>query len=283
MTHASPVRCGRISYTNDLPVYAAFDLGALPFPGTLREGVPTQLNRALLSGELDISPVSSFFYYQHQDALTALPHVCIGSRREVKSIYCISRRHPRELAGTRIAVTRESSTGRALFETICATWFGFSPTYSESDEPFEAYRADGTPCLVIGDAAIDAALAVPQGHAHDVGLLWHEHTGENMVYALWAARNDFLDQRHADVTAIGRSLLESVRWSEAHADRVIARAQEMRRRPPEFYEAYYQTLNYHLDEPANKGLALFVLLASKLGLLEVPTSAGTQRIRLVNA
>src|ERR1700687_792840 len=96
-TIVAPLRCGRISYTNDLPVYAAFDLGVMEFPGLLRAGVPTELNQALLDGELDVSPVSSFFYYQQQDRLSRLNDVCIGSRGEVRSIYCISERHPREL------------------------------------------------------------------------------------------------------------------------------------------------------------------------------------------
>ena len=73
------IRCGRISYTNDLPVYAAFDAGAVDFPGTLVSGVPTELNAMLLAGALDVSPISSFFYAQHADALVLLPEICIGS------------------------------------------------------------------------------------------------------------------------------------------------------------------------------------------------------------
>jgi chorismate dehydratase len=280
MTEPGGPRCGRIAYTNDLPVYAAFDAGALQFPGTLHEGVPTDLNEALLAGRLDISPVSSFFYLQHQDELTSLPLACIGSRREVKSIYCISPRHPRELAGTTIAVTRESATGRALLEAICRAYYGFAPQFVDAEDPFAAYREAGMPCLLIGDKAIDAALATPAAESFDVGLLWHELTGKDMVYALWAARNEYVSAHREDVARVSMALDMAIQWGEANMDQVIARAQAMRSRPAGFYESYYRTLNYRLDTPALVGLSTFARLVEDVGLLSEPEArAGAHRIR----
>ncbi|HXW52386.1 MAG TPA: MqnA/MqnD/SBP family protein, partial [Candidatus Acidoferrales bacterium] len=92
-------RCGRISYTNDLPIYAAFDDGALLFPGTLSADVPAALNRSLVAGELDISPISSALYPEHAGELLLLPHVCVGARADVRSIFCISASHPAKLQG----------------------------------------------------------------------------------------------------------------------------------------------------------------------------------------
>ena len=54
------LRCGRIAYTNVLPVYAAFDAGAIAYPGSLHDGVPARLNAMLLGGELDMGPLSAF-------------------------------------------------------------------------------------------------------------------------------------------------------------------------------------------------------------------------------
>ena len=270
--NASGPRCGRIAYTNDLPVYAAFDAGALPFPGTLEEGVPTELNAALLAGRLDISPVSSFFYLQHQDALTALPDACIASRRDVKSIYCISPRHPRELSGVAIAVTRESATGRALFEAVCRAYYGFAPEFVEADEPVAQYREARMPCLLIGDKAIDAALAAPASDAYDVGSLWHALSGKDMVYALWAARNEFMNEFPDEVDRVARALADAIRWGQSHMDQVIARAQAMRPRPAGFYASYYKTLNFSLDEAALDGLRTFARLAEDLGMISVPAA-----------
>lgn len=282
MRAASGPRCGRISYTNDLPVYAAFDLGVLEFPGRLIGAAPSELNRALLAGELDISPVSSIFYAQHAGSLAAMPDLCIGSRHEAKSIQCISREHPRRLAGLEIAVTTESATGRALFDVICRQGYGFAPHLKPSDDPLAEHIRSGTPCVLIGDAAIDAALAAP-AEAYDIGALWYELTGEDMVYALWAARKDALMETqplHDPIAAVLRALRGSVEFGREHMDKVVALAQSQRPRPPGFYEMYYQTLNYAYDAKAQKGFALFCEMAKSCGVLnpapKLPDASSTR-------
>jgi chorismate dehydratase len=261
------IRCGRISYTNDLPVYAAFDAGAVTFPGSLTSGIPTALNRQLLAGDLDCSPVSSFFYAQHADELVLLPGICIGSRREVRSIYCVSVRPPSSLAGVPIAVTRESATGRALFATICATNYGFAPEFVESDDPFATYAADGSPCILIGDRAIDAYLAAPSTHTYDLGELWRDLTGNEMVYAVWAARRKALERDQEAVHAARQALMLSLEWGERNIDEVIRRAQAQIARPSDFYGAYYAALNFHFDRSAQSGLSSFFAAAAACGLL----------------
>lgn len=268
MTDA-PLRCGRISYTNDLPIYAAFDAGAVECPAELVSGVPTRLNEMLLSGALDVSPISSFFCAEHAAQLIVLPGVCIGSRDEVRSIYCISKAPPSALDGVPIAVTTESSTGRNLFATVCAERYGFMPRFVPTDDPFAAYRDDGAPCLVIGDRAIDAYLAAAPGDAYDVGTLWHELTGKQMVYAVWAARRDAAARRPGDVDALARSLRAAAAWGASHPDAVIRAAQSVIPRANGFYEAYYRTLDFDFDDDARIGLETFYALAAKHGLLAV--------------
>jgi chorismate dehydratase len=262
------IRCGRISYTNDLPVYAAFDAGAVAFPGTLISGVPTELNAKLLAGELDVSPISSFYYGQHAAEFVLMPDICIGSRREVRSIYCVSARPPSSLAGVPIAVTRESASGRALFATICATFYGFRPVYIESDDPFAAFAADGSPCIVIGDKGIDAYLSAPSGQAYDLGKLWRDHTGDEMVYAVWAARRDAANRDPAGVHAAAHALNAALTWGEQHRTAVIARAQQQIARPNGFYVEYYDALNFRFDPAAQAGLSAFFAAAAAAGLLE---------------
>ena len=262
-----PLRCGRISYTNDLPVYAAFDADEVRCPATLVSGVPTRLNEMLLAGELDVSPISSFFCAEHADEFVVLGGIGIGSRDAVRSIYVISSRPPQELAGLPIAVTKESSTGRNLFATICAERYGFMPVYVDADDPFESYRTDGSPCLVIGDKAIDAHLAAGESRSYDVGALWHDTTDRKMVYAVWAVRRDVAQRRNDEVAALGRALVASELWGRSHRDRVIAAAQAAIPRDPAFYSDYYSTLEYDFDGYAQLGLATFYRLAARHGLL----------------
>ena len=281
MCSVSGARCGRISYTNDLPVYAAFDAGAIEFPGTLHPGVPADLNRKLLAGELEISPVSSFFYAQHADELTLLPYVCIAAHGPVKSVCCISARHPRDLAGAPVAVTRESATGRALFDVICRKHYGFAPEFHVSADPFAEHRSSGAACLLIGDTAIEAALASLAEHVFDVGSLWRDLTGLGMVYAVWAARNDYAGL-HADrVALVMNALRDGLGWSETHMAQVVATAQALRPRPPGFYEAYYQALDFHFRTPAGNGTSRDDLREGMNAFFELAASFGLMPTRPV--
>lgn len=265
-------RCGRISYTNDLPVYTAIDEAVLPFPGTMIADVPARLNQALMDGQVDMSPVSSAFYAQHADELVLLPDICIGAHAKVLSICCISAVAPPALAGRTIAVTNESVTGRMLFQLICRRYFGFDPLMTESDDPFARHLADGTPCLLIGDKAIDAAAQVPLGSVYDVGELWHRVSGSGMVYAVWAARNDYVARALAQVRAAALALRDSLAWGLEHIHRVIARAQAIRPRSDDFYEEYYRALRFHFDEESRTALVRFMQAAHETNLLEdVPT------------
>src|SRR5271166_6868345 len=108
------LRCGRIKYTNDLPIYAAFDAGAIEYPGSLHADVPSRLNAALLSGQLDMSPISAFTWAANAGQLVLLPDLCIGARDEVVSVVLVSPVPPAQLDGTPIYISNESATGRYL-------------------------------------------------------------------------------------------------------------------------------------------------------------------------
>ena len=259
-------RCGRIAYTNDLPVYAAFDARAVSFPGTLRSDVPAALNRALLSGELDCSPISSFFYAQHHEEFVLLPHVCIGSHRDVKSILLFSALPPDRLAGHLILVTEESATGRALLETVCRLKYGFAPALVESSDPFALYKSGGA-CLLIGDKAIDASFDAPQEHVHDLGALWHKLFARPMVYAVWAARRAYAAAEPDSVAKLADALERARDWGRHNMEKVVVLAQRSHARPRGFYEEYYRFLNFEFDAAAQAGLTSFFESAASCGVL----------------
>jgi chorismate dehydratase len=261
-------RCGRISYTNDLPVYAGIDAGALLFPGSMVAGVPSQLNAAILDGDLDISPVSSALYAEHAESLALLPGVCIGAAQKVHSIALLSAVPPERLAGRTIAVTTESLTGRILLQVICRIWHGFDPVLAPSDDPLAQHLADGTPCLLIGDKAIDAAQAVPGAAIHDLGELWHRFTGMGMVYAVWAVRDQYLRDTPDQTRSVAAALKDSLDWGLANIGRVIERAHAIRPRAQDFYGEYYRALNFRFDRTAREALEKFFAIAADAGVLK---------------
>ena len=261
------LRSGRIAYTNDLPIYTAFDAGAVRFPGALVSDVPASLNRMLLDGRLDLSPISAFAYAANPDVLALLPGLCIGSRKDVWSVVCVSRAPLAELDGATIAVTRESASGLNLLRVLLERRYGVRATFVESDDPFAAAAA-GRPALLIGDRAIDAQQTFTPAHVHDLGSHWHEWTGGDMVYAVWAVRRDVLASHRDEVARALDALIAAQHWGAEHPERILAAAQTEHPRPAGFYAAYYATLNFAFDEAARRGLGRYIRELHAAGAIE---------------
>jgi chorismate dehydratase len=243
-------------YTNDLPIYTAFDEGAVDFPGTLVADVPAALNGMLADGRLDMSPISAFSYAQHAETLVLLPDLCIGSRREVWSVILVSAEPLQALDGATIAVTSESASGRNLLRVLLEGKYGVRARFLQTDDPAAAVRR-GEPTLLIGDRAIDAQLTCPPERVHDLGSLWFAWTGMDMVYAVWAVRRDVLARDRAAVLGALAAFREARAWGTTHEERIIAAAQARYPRPAGFYAAYYETLNFTFDASARAGLARY--------------------------
>jgi chorismate dehydratase len=262
----SELRAGRIIYTNDIPIYAAFDRGAVAFPGSLVEAVPAGLNAMLLDGRLDLSPISAFAYLANADRLSLLGRLCIGSRGDVWSVVLVSSEPLGALDGVEIAVTRESASGRNLLRVLLERRYGVRARFVEVDDPFAAALA-GQPAFMIGDRAIDAQLGFAPGLVHDLGSLWHEWTGLDMVYAVWAARKDVVRANPAGVRGALEALVASRAWGYANPEPVIGAAQARVLRPAGFYAAYFATLNFELDERALAGLGRFAGELAAIGAI----------------
>src|SRR5262249_47209880 len=78
---APMVKLGRISYVNMAPVFYRVDAEVEEV-----QGVPTDLNRMLVDGELDTAPISSIEYARNADRLRLLPRLCVASEGAVDSI-----------------------------------------------------------------------------------------------------------------------------------------------------------------------------------------------------
>lgn len=266
------LRCGRIRYTNDLPVYAAFDADAIVYPGTLHADVPAELNARLLDGRLDLSPISAFTWIEHANDLVLLPDLCIGARDRVVSVVLVSPMPPALLDGTPIFITGESASGRNLLRVILERRYGVRPTYVAESQPL-ARASSGKPTLLIGDAAIDAHERFPAEHVYDLGALWHEWTGQQTVFAVWAARRDAYERDPDAVRECMHALTDAYTWSRSHMEFVVAQAERAFPRPPGFYESYYGHLNFTFHSAAQSGLATFCRELLAIGAIaNVPSS-----------
>jgi chorismate dehydratase len=240
------VRLGRISYVNMAPVFYRVDADVEEV-----QGVPTELNRMLVDGELDTAPISSIEYARNADRLRLLPRLCVASEGAVDSIQLVSRK-PLEQVRV-VAVTSESATSVALTKVLLP----------EAEQvPLEAYdEADAK--LLIGDAALKSAFEDPTPH-HDLGRLWLERTGLPMVFAVWACPEPLAD----GLAELEDALVSSVRQARAEPEQLAREAAERYGYPAGFLARYFEKLRYSFGPRERAGLYTFLEMARDVGELE---------------
>src|SRR5436853_5711985 len=156
------IRLGRISDVNMAPVVYRLEAEVEEI-----QGVPTDLNRRLIAGELDLAPISSIEYARNADRLRILPRLCVSSEGAVDSIQLVSRSPLEQVR--RIAVTPESATSIVLTKVLLPEADHVPLAEGDAD-------ADADAKLLIGDAALRSAFEDPTPH-HGLGRLWLERTG----------------------------------------------------------------------------------------------------------
>ena len=269
------VRVGHIEFLNCYPLY--FGLEQRAAEGLAGEaafelvpGVPTGLNRMLLSGTIDFGPISSIEYGRGFRQLRLSRRLSISSKGAVDSIQLVSRRPLEEVE--RIALTPKSATSVTLLKTIMKLKYGLSPVYDELlRTPEEALR-DHDAVLLIGDEALEALyFPLPDTRLYDLGHLWREWTGHPMVYAVWAARDDYLGAHSAELLAVEDELVRSMDYSREAAPRVVQAASGLWRFDRPCLDRYFQVLHYGFSEEYREGLRRFFELAYEAGeLADVP-------------
>jgi chorismate dehydratase len=243
----SVIKLGRIGYVNMAPVFFRLDAEVEEIVG-----VPTELNRRLVTGELDVAPISSIEYARNADSLRLLPRLCVSSEGAVESIQLISKT-PLEKIRT-VAVTPESATSVVLTKVLFP-----DAVHVPLGEEAEAK-------LLIGDAALKSAFEDPTPH-HDLGRLWLERTGLPMVFAVWAAP----EPTHPGLVELEDALVESVRAARAAPEQLAYESGDRYGYPAGFLARYFEKLRYRFGPRERAGLYTFLELARDVGELdEVP-------------
>src|SRR5213594_3535961 len=238
------IRLGRISYVNMAPVFYRLDADVEEVAG-----VPTELNRLTLAGEIDLAAISSIEYARHADRLRILPRLCVSSEGAVDSIQLVSRVPLEQVR--RIAVTPESETSVVLTKVLLP---------EAEHVPLEE-EADAK--LLIGDAALRSAFEDPTPH-YDLGRLWLERTGLPMVFAVWACLEPLAD----GLAELEQALVASVRLARAEPERLAHEASERYGYPAGFLTRYFEKLRYRFGPRERAGLMTFLELAQEVGELD---------------
>ena len=238
------IKLGRIGYVNMAPVFFRLEADVEEIVG-----VPTELNKKLVAGELDVAPISSIEYARNAETLRLLPRLCVSSDGAVESIQLISKT---PLEGIRtVAVTPESATSVVLTRVLFP------------DAELVPLGEDAEAKLLIGDAALKSAFEDPTPH-HDLGRLWLERTGLPMVFAVWACN----EPTHPDLAELEDALVDSVRQARAEPEQLAFEAAERYGYPAGFLARYFEKLRYRFGPRERAGLYTFLELARDAELLD---------------
>jgi chorismate dehydratase len=239
------LRLGRISYANMAPVFYDLEEGAFEQV----PGVPTELNRRLMDGDIDVAPISSIEYARNADRLRLLPQLCVSTEGAVDSIQLITRKPLEQVRS--VAVTPESATSVVLTKVLLG-----DVDLVPLEQPADAR-------MLIGDAALRSAFQDPTPH-HDLGRLWQERTGLPMVYAVWACRDGITD----GLEELQRAHLRSLAIARSEPEALARRASADYGWPAGFLARYFEKLRYHFGPREQQGLVRFFELAHLAGELE---------------
>ena len=260
---ATPVRprVGHIQFLNCVPLYWGLARTGALLDLDLTKDTPEKLSDRLVAGSLDIGPITCVEYLRHAQDLVVLPDIAVGSDGPVMSCVIVSKVPLADLDGRRVALGSTSRTSVRLARLLLEEREGVRPEYFSCPPDLDAMLARADAAVLIGDPALRASLeqAPSQGLAvHDLGEMWKDWTGLPFVFAVWAARREFVERRPEAVAAVHRAFLESRDLSLAEAGQVAEQAARWEAFDAELLERYFsEALDFSLGERQLAGIAEF--------------------------
>ena len=254
------MKIGRIPYINCYPVYGAIDRGVVHLDAELVDGVPTDLNRKMGAGELDISVVSAVEYARDADRYLLLPDLAISCDGPVRSVMLFSKRPASELGARNVIVSRSSMTSVALLELLFENVWHARPRFVPGDAEIKDVVVDS---LVDADARLvigDAALVLGSNHrdrypfVYDLGQTWKDWTGQPFVFAVWVAQRS-TNVKEALLAHAG--LIASRDWGLRHLSDLAEQAHKATGVERSVCAEYLSGLDYGLSYPHLAGLTEF--------------------------
>ncbi|WP_055495824.1 menaquinone biosynthetic enzyme MqnA/MqnD family protein [Streptomyces sp. TP-A0356] len=254
-------RVGHIQFLNCLPLFWGLARTGSLLDLDLRTDTPDGLNDALAAGDLDIGPISLVEFLKNADDLVALPDIAVGSDGDVMSCLIVSQVPLEQLDGEPVALGSTSRTSVRLAQLLLAERIGVRPEYFVSPPDLRTMMSEARAAVVIGDAALRAALheAPRLGlQVHDLGRMWKDWTGLPFVFAVFAARRDFLAREPDLVHQVHADLLASRDLSLAEVAKVCEQASRWEEFDAVTLERYYTTaLDFRLGPQQLAGIKEF--------------------------
>ena len=235
----APFRVGSVGYLNTVPLTRGLEDEVI-------YATPAKLAEMLQRDELDAALVS-VVEVLFNDRYDILDGIAIASLGEVKSVL-LAHRKPLDQA-TEIFCDTASLTSVQLLRVLLAER-GIKPEF----KPLASYDYAALPdyAMLIGDPALDFALAPHEHEIWDLGAAWFEMTSLPFVYAVWALR------RGVENAELRRLLREARDFGLDTLDSIIRTRTEYDYDFRKDYLGWH--IHYHLGSDEKRGLAKFIEL-----------------------
>lgn len=267
---SDPYRVGLIHYTNVAPLTATL---TLPEGVEAVSGVPTAMNAALLSGEVDLANISAVEFVRHADRLAALPDFGVSVLGAVYSVNLFHARPWAELGGARIALTSQSATSVALLELLLREGGVSAKLERAEGRALDLLRGGYDGVLRIGDSALREWYELVGPIGEDVSMLelphagggvtvtdlaqrWYALTGHPFAFAVWAYRKD-----RPPPPDLLLAMRAARRWGVGHLGEIAEKHAARLGLPVRVVQHYLWNFRYHLEAPDRAGLEAFAALS----------------------
>lgn len=263
-----PLRIGQIEYANCVPLFRALLNNCNEPRWDFVQGVPSQLNRLLERGEIDLCPSSSIVYGSAPEKFWLMPGLSISATGPVKSVMLFSRVPLEELDGRLIGLTSESDTSVALLKIILARFLHINNTFHRTTLPLKDALNEFSALLLIGDTALKENINNTSCHIYDLGELWFRFTGLPFVFALWIVNRSAVVGLEQEVSELSAALLAAKEIARQNLVRYAAEPGGLEWLTLSQREDYWRTISYDLGEDQLKGLTTFYFHAAELGIIK---------------
>ena len=262
----NPPRLGQISFANCLPITLPIERQHVVLDAEIVSAPPSRLNQMFQEGTLELGSMSSY-YFLCNDKFTLIPDLSISCKGPVGSVLLFAKSEPANIK--RITASSQSATSVNLLKVLFAEHFGTWPEIVPDERPdLDLDDADGA--LVIGDRALEVDTAWSQKYVRiDMGAWWWQRYHLPMVFGVWAARADWLEENQYQFADIARGLRTAKvlgltrRWKDTLYEANRRTGLSLSR-----LEQYYrEELNFDFDVEHSDGLAMYQSLLRKYNLI----------------
>lgn len=237
---------------------------------------PAECADQLQQGKVDIGLIPSI-EFQRIAGTKIIPGPAVASRHRVKSVLLISVK-PLYQVKT-VAVDNTSRTSAALARIVFSEFYQIRPDFRPAPANLVDMLAQSDAAVLIGDTA----LQFMQEHelpneikqkaflkygpepleVYDLAERWKVLTGLPFVFAFWAARPGFTDEKVAEALRASRE------YGLAHIPEIAKRYAEPLSLKEEFLREYLTgNVDYHMDEACVEGLRIFYEMAARVGAIK---------------